>query len=121
MQIREPARFWWYAIVFICLLLCSCAHWSDNDTMRQLAITGVIAIDCSQTHKIVDDPHRVELNPIVGPNPSHQEAYAWCAVGALATYGIAAILPPKWRKRFQLAVMIIEGGVVTRNAIVEAK
>ena len=109
------------AMAGICLSACGCAHWSQGDTMRQLAITSMIGIDCSQTHKIIDDPNRIELNPIVGPNPSHQEAYAWCAVGALAAYGIAAVLPPTWRKRFQLALMIIEGGVITRNAAVEAE
>ena len=103
-------------LLLLSLLSSGCAHWSKGDTVRQLAITGLIAIDCVQTHSFVSNGYS-ELNPLLGSHPSSSEIYAWSATGALLAWGISALLPPKWRAGFQYILLGAEGYNVIRNEL----
>ena len=64
-------------LVVVMLVLTGCAHqdeWSQKDTRRQWAITGLMVVDAHQTAQIQYDPMAVEGHPlplfVLGPNPS---------------------------------------------------
>ena len=54
-------------LVVVMLVLTGCAHqdeWSQKDTRRQWAITGLMVIDAHQTAQIQYDPMAVEGHPL---------------------------------------------------------
>lgn len=105
-----------HLIILALLGLASCANWSTSDTARQLAITGLIAVDLQQTLDASNRPDIVEANPFYSSeHPESSEVYLWHATGALLAYAISLALPAKYRKYFQTIVLIGEGGNVVGN------
>ena len=105
-------------VLFIVCSLIGCGHidpWTKGDTQRQIAITGLMAVDCYQTTQIRYHDDMVEMNPFMSDNPSDKEAITYFAVAYTLGTVTAYILPAKWRKYFQTGWILVEGIVVGRN------
>lgn len=77
------------------------ADWSHADTARQLAFTGLLAIDWAQTHEIIRRSDRHELNPILGSDPDRSTTNAYFAAAGIGHYLVSRALPPEYRKVWQ--------------------
>lgn len=97
--------------LILSLLFCGCAHWDGGDTARQLALTGLLAADYAQTKTILDDSRWEELNPLI-TTETVDFYFPACAVGHFA---VAAMLPKKWRERWQILWIGAQGATVVYN------
>ena len=91
------------------------ADWTQEDTARQLAFTGLQLIDWGQTRDIAQNPNRRELNPILGPNPSTTDVDVYFAATTLGHYVVSRALPPEYRKVWQYVWIGAQAGNVVRN------
>jgi len=100
-------------MLLACLVMAGCAHqdeWTQKDTRRQWAVTGLMVIDAHKTAQIQYDPRLVEGNPIplfvLGPKPSTASTYQYFVTLALSQYLITRALPARWRPYYQCIVAI---------------
>jgi hypothetical protein len=105
-------------VAFIALLLAGCANggWSREDTYRQTALTGLMAVDYAQTMKISREPDKYwERNPLLGKHPDEAEVTAYF-IGAYAIKtGVAMALKPEYRKWWQYTMIGASAGCVGWN------
>ncbi len=98
------------------LLLIGCSTWTRQDTYRQAALTGLMAIDYAQTLKISREPDRYhEVNPILGNHPSAAEVSGYMLSTYLFKTAVAAALPVEYRKWWQYAMIGSSGACVGNN------
>ena len=106
-------------LIFIVLVGCASVpfeDWDLEDTERQFAFIGLLAIDWNQTRSIISDPLFYETNPILGRDPSsgYVDFYMiGCAVGHTIISGL--LEPEYWRPTWQYGWIIAEGYTVYNN------
>lgn len=90
-------------------------EWSNEDTVRQLYFTYVLANDWKQTRDISKESWRREQNPILGKKPSLEKVnnyFLGCAVGHFL---ISYHLPEDYRKIWQLTWIGIQSYQIDEN------
>ena len=103
-------------ILMILFPTISQADWSNGDTNRQLAFTGVLMLDWAQTRYIANNPIEFqEDNKILGRHPTISRVNGYFASAALIHWGISYALPPSARKVWQNISIAVEAGKVGRN------
>ena len=93
----------------------------------------MLVIDWSQTRYIakhpsaryvsISDGHRekhteagfIETNPFLGDHPSVREVDHYFAVSALVQFGIAHVLPTRWRNTWQVVFIATHGSAAANN------
>jgi hypothetical protein len=114
-------RFYAFVVVFMPAIVPDVAHadaWTTQDTVFQLAYTGLNIFDLLNTSTTARDGHTYgnsEINLILGEHPSHLEINAYFAVSSLAQYGIARVLPHPWRTYWQMLSIGVKSGMVGYN------
>lgn len=102
--------------VLAALAYCGCGGWTKTDTAWQIAGLAVQLVDYGQTQQIAAHPDRWhEINPIMGQHPSSQEVNWYFAASALARFGFAAALPPRYRRLFQVGCTASSMALVSSN------
>lgn len=91
------------------------SDWSQVDTQRQAAYLVLHAADWRQTRTIAKDDRFVEVNPILGPEPSTGEVDRYFLATALLHTAIAYNLSPEWRKGFQYVTIGVQATAVGHN------
>ena len=84
--------------------------WTSGDTYREVVFLALHELDRRQTIILVKTKY--ELNPFLGDTPSEEAINIYFATTSLAHFGVAYILPSKWREIFQNVTI----GVTTFNA-----
>ena len=96
--------------------LCA-SDWTTEDTQRQFIVLGITTIDWAQTRQLGDTRciyH--ENNKLMGHGkPSPGRINRWFIGGAVLHTGIAYLLPPEMRKKFQHISIGWEAGFVAHN------
>lgn len=119
---------WAYAhkealIACLVILLCALASranaadtWTVPDTALQVAVTAALYEDYKQTEQIASEPSRYhETNPILGEHPSGGKVRNYFIGSALASAGIAYVLPKPYREAFQAGVLGVEVVAIGHN------
>lgn len=106
-------------LICMALMTCSCANivadkwgedWSTADTVRQVAVTGLIYYDLQmQTPQYLREDR--EMNPLI----TEGNLNAYTAASMICHGTIAAGLKPKYRKAFQWFWIIAQAFTVGRN------
>ncbi len=116
-------------IISVFVLASACAPvwaadpWSKADIEREAVYLTLHVADWGQTRNIVHradtgcagGPKCIELNPILGRNPSIRRVDTYFVVTALAHAAISHALPKDWRKGWQYLTIGMEAGVVGYN------
>ena len=113
-------------MVVVILLVATVGYadeWTKQDTYRELAFIGLLAVDYLQTRTIVQNPDKYfEYNPIMGKHPNQQTVDIYMASVAIIHPIISYLLPPKsdkWRwinrENFQYLSIGVELGAVGNN------
>ena len=113
-------------MVVVILLVATIGYadeWTKQDTYRELAFIGLLAVDYLQTRTIVQNPDKYfEYNPIVGKHPTQQTVDIYMASCAIIHPIISYLLPvksDKWkwinRESWQYITIGIEIGAVGNN------
>lgn len=89
--------------------------WTTEDSYREAAYLGLLAVDWAQTRSFLRDPKYYETNPLLGSHPSQGKIDAAVVLTGLAHVYIARIIPEKYRAPFQYVSIGIEGGAVVHN------
>lgn len=100
------------------LVLSGVAHseWTKQDSAWQLAYTALHVADWAQTRNIARNPDEFhETNPILGRHPSVSEVDDYFLVTGVAHALVSAALPPKYRRKWQAAGIVVEAGAVAHN------
>jgi len=102
-------------MLFICLLLTSCATdpWTKNQVGLQATATALQVIDWGLTLDIADKPEDYyEINPALGRHPSRGRVncYFICSVGLKIL--ITHILPSEWRGYWLGSNILVSGYLV---------
>ena len=90
--------------IFLFLLSFNCLadeNWTRADSYREAVYLTLHAIDWNQTLQIKDHSNLQESNPQLGAHPSAQRINQYMAESALLQFGIAYVLPEKYRAPFQ--------------------
>ena len=96
--------------------------WTKDDTLWQLAYTGVLAMDCAQTRWGASHPKEFqEGNKLIGPYPSKGKIDNICLGMALGHFGVSYALPLGYRRFWQFGSVMIEATVVFHNASLGVK
>ena len=112
------------AVVMVALLVCglACSNaqaWSKHDTYWEAAYLATHLADWGQTLDIASQCQSgnfYETNPVMGKCPSAQKVSAYFVGTALLHYGVAKMLPRKYRRIFQTGTMTMELSYITNNA-----
>ena len=91
---------------------------TKTDWAYQAAATASMAADWSQTRQAARSGRYVELNPVLGPHPSAAEINEFFIGSAIVNAAIARMLPPPWRRAWQVGTIGLELVVVRQNASV---
>ena len=113
-------------MVVVILLVATTGYagdWTKQDTYRELAFIGLLAVDYLQTRTIVQNPDKYfEYNSIMGKHPSQQTVDIYMASVAIIHPIISYLLPvksDKWkwinRENFQYISIGVEVGAVGNN------
>ena len=87
--------------------------WTTQDTLWELGYAATVAMDCSQSRQIENGGY--ERNPLLPRHPSAKTITQLCVLNVIAHVGISYVLKTPWRRRFQVATVVIEAGVVADN------
>jgi hypothetical protein len=90
-------------------------NWSKTDTAYEVVYVGLTIIDWGQTRNIVRE-HYEESNIILGKHPSMSEVDTYIPLAIVAHAVIAAALPPKYRRYWQVLWIGVEAGATINNA-----
>jgi len=93
--------------------------WSKKDTYWETAYLVTHIADWGQTRDIAsqcESGRYYETNPIMGKCPSSQTVNAYFIGTALMHYGVAHMLPRKYRRMFQAGTIGMELSYITNNA-----
>jgi hypothetical protein len=95
---------------------CFADPWTSEDTYRQTAFFILDAADWAQTRNIARNPDKwTETNPLLGAHPSVRQVDWYFVSASLMHFGIAYLLPSKYRSSFQMLSIGVELGAVSRN------
>ena len=90
--------------------------WDTGNTVLQVPVTVLIAMDLGTTLDITRHPDRYEeVNPLLGKHPPQNRVWKHFIGSYLIETGIVYILPPKWSHAFQVGVVGIEFYWVNHN------
>ena len=92
-------------------------HWTREDVALEAAFVALVAVDWQQTRRWGTQKGFAEMNPLLGESPNRARIDGVCAAAALGHIAVSASLPRSWRRLWFLESFIIEGAVVTRNAV----
>jgi hypothetical protein len=104
-----------FLVLFLAQPAVAAQSWSTKDTTLELTFDATLLVDLLQTSAIASYPDRHELNPVLGPRPSHVAINAYFVAGALAHFGIALLLPDSWRTLWQVVWIGMELGWIAWN------
>lgn len=90
------------------------APWTAADTAWELSYVAAVAMDCSQSRQI-EDGNRYERNPLLPRHPSARTITQLCVLNVVAHATLSWALPRPWRRRFQVASVVLEVAVVADN------
>ena len=109
-----------FLVLLVLILACSSANaWSKKDTYWEAAYLATHVADWGQTLDISSQCQSgayYETNVIMGKCPSGQTVNAYFLGTALLHYGVAHMLPRKYRRMFQAGTMGMELSYITNNA-----
>lgn len=92
------------------------SDWSEADTARQIAYTALHLLDWNQSKKIQRNPDLYkETNILLGNHPSQGQSNNYMALTLLGHLALSGMLPPEWRKAFQIGTMGLEGYATLSN------
>ena len=90
--------------------------WDEGNTVLQVPMTVVIAMDLGTTLDITRHPDRYEeVNPLLGKHPPQNRVWKHFIGSYILTTGIVYILPPKWSHAFQVGMIGVEAYWVNHN------
>ena len=103
------------------LLLSGCgtfqpAPWRTQDTVRQVAIAAMIAVDHGQTLDLKNHPELEETNPLLGKHPTDREINAHFITVQILHPLISYMLPHGMRDIWQWGSMGLWGAVIINNS-----
>ena len=91
-------------------------EWTSADTKREVAFQALWAIDFAQTRNISAHPDQWdEQNNYLGSHPTTGAVNRYFLVGSILHFGVAKLLPEKYRAPFQYGTIAIEVGYVAHN------
>ena len=93
--------------------------WTTADSWRQGVYIGLTVLDWDKTLRIVDDPHRRERNPFLGPEPSRGKVNLLIGGSIVAHTVIATQLNRPYREGWQYFWMFVEALAVYHGCRVE--
>ena len=108
-----------FIFMLLALLATNANAWSKKDPYWETAYLVTHLADWGQTLDISSQcagGSYYETNPVMGKCPSAQVVNAYFIGTALLHYGVAQILPPKYRRMFQAGTMGMELSYITNNA-----
>lgn len=99
------------------------SDWTKADTAREAAYLTLLVADWGQTRNIVrraatgcdGDSTCIERNPFLGRNPSIRRVDSYFALSALTHVTISYLLPPDWRRGYQMFTIGFQAGIVGYN------
>jgi len=107
-------------VLFVLIAACGSANaWSKKDTYWEIAYLATHVTDWGQTRDIASQCQSgtyYETNPVMGRCPSGQTVNAYFLGTALLHYGVAHMLPRKYRRMFQAGTMGMQLSYITNNA-----
>jgi len=117
-MIKKPAIT---LVILLSLFLASTSAnaWSKKDTYWEAAYLTTHLADWGQTLDIArqcESGTYYETNPVMGKCPSAQTVNAYFLATALLHYGAAHMLPPKYRRMFQIGTIGMELSYIANNA-----
>src|SRR5262245_2817096 len=88
--------------------------WGATDVGLAGGFLALLWVDAAQTRSIARQGWRDhhEVNPILGPQPSVGQINRDTAAAAVATLGVAAVLPPRFRRWFLAGAVAVEASTV---------
>jgi len=90
---------------------------SREELIKEGVIGALFLVDYAQTRDIsASYPRRTEKNPILGEHPTDAAIARYFLGGALLHVAVLYALPKEYRAPFQNGTIILQGGVVARNA-----
>ena len=89
--------------------------WTKEDYTLQAASTVLHIADWLQTRDIATRDDFIEINPILGNNPSIGEVNTYFATTLIASWIVADLLSPKYRTYFQCIYIGVEAKCVYSN------
>lgn len=93
--------------------------WSDKDTAWELVYLSAHVADWGQTRDIASQCESgayYETNPVLGKCPTVNWVNSYFIGTALLHAGAANVLPPKYRRMFQLGTLGMEMNYIANNA-----
>jgi hypothetical protein len=109
-----------FVLFFALSMLSTMANaWSKKDTYWEAAYLTTHLADWGQTLDIASQcgsGEYYETNPVMGKCPSAQTVNAYFIATALMHYGAAHMLPPKYRRMFQMGTIGMELSYISNNA-----
>ncbi len=118
--LRRCSRRW---VAALALLLCvsraaiAAPPFSRADWAWQAAATASLAVDWAQSRDSARHPALFETNLIMGRHPSASTVNAYFIASAVLDAGIARLLPPPWRRAWQVGTVGVEIVAIRRNAL----
>lgn len=107
-------------VLLVLMSVCSSASaWSKKDTYWETAYFVTHLADWGQTLDIASQCQGgayYETNPIMGKCPSAQTVNAYFIGTGLLHYGVAHMLPKKYRRMFQAGTIGMELSYISSNA-----
>lgn len=103
-------------ILFLALTSPAHAEWTKTDTAFQLVYSALHITDWGQTRDIAKNPDRFhENNPILGKHPSVGKVDTYMALTLIGSTAMSILLPPKYRRWWQVGLIGLEGALVIHN------
>lgn len=102
-------------LILLCLLSTPAYAWTEADTQRQLVYSAFHVIDWGQTRDIATRDDHIETNPILGKYPSVQTVDYYFAAAIAGHTLVSYLLPPKYRKWWQVIWIGLEAKTVAHN------
>jgi len=112
-------RYLIIAILLLATVPASADDWRREDTYREAAYLGLLAVDWGQTLDVAsqcDEPGGItEGNPLLSECPSRGEVHQAIIVSAIGHYAISRALPLRYRKWWQRITVAGEATAVAHN------
>ena len=115
--------YWIAAIVFmICVLFScnaraqtTCNDWSRKDIRKEVAYQTLHGLDWLQTKEIARNPDYIELNPILGQDPTQGEVDKYFMITGLLHAGVSCSLSKETREIWLNSSIMFQSIVVLSN------
>lgn len=106
-------------LILFCMLVLYPAEagesWLADRDVWAATSTATIVLDWAQTRTISNDPSYVELNPILGENPSTSAVNLYFGAAVLGNLAVGYALPRRYGLRWFQGVTAVQTVVVIRN------